>query len=151
MVSYSNKSRKNTLLLFTQNKTSNCHNCVRVSHYLHVSYCFFLVTPPPPTHQPGRASGYTYVSLTRKLISMEQRGWKLCGMQKGELACEFQGCFSSWGKQGWELWSPLIFFFRLPSGSEPITFKIHMELLKGTTPLKKKKILDECKLTLNAV
>lgn len=49
------------------------------------------------------------------------------------------------------LWSPLIFFFRLSSGSEPVTFKIHMEILKRTTPLKKKKILDECRLTLNAV
>lgn len=37
------------------------------------------------------------------------------------------------------LWSPLIFFFRLRSGSEPVTFKIHTELLKRTTPLKKKK------------
>lgn len=39
------------------------------------------------------------------------------------------------------LWSLLIFFFRLRSGSEPVTFKIHMELLKRTTPLKKKKFL----------
>lgn len=95
MVSYGNNSSKNTLLLSTQNKVWDCHSCLRVSHYSYICYCFF---PVPPTGQLGRTRGYTYISPKRKWISVEQRGWKLFGARKRELACKFWGSASLHGE-----------------------------------------------------
>ena len=57
------------MLLFTQNETSNCHNCVRVSHYVHVSYCFLLVAPLP--HSSTRESLWLYLCIPDKKINFD--------------------------------------------------------------------------------
>ena len=138
-MSYCNKSRKNILLLFTQNKTSNCHNCVRVSHYLHVSYCFFLVTPPPP-HSSTRESSWLYLCISDKKINFD-------GTERVEAV---------WNVERWAgLWVSRLFLFPRKTGLRIVvafnlllqnTFGLRAHYLqnsygafKGNNPFKEKK------------